>query len=248
MHRAPLHAPQGRLLVIDDEKGSMGDVALRLVRLGVDVLLASEVDEAELLARQEGGAVCAALFSTDDCLGRVDAVHEAVGPHTGLGAAGLVVVGPRLTDEELAELRQRGLFWRLWSPFEDRDLRFLGRLLACRPDHDLRIEIRVPTALPGAAVRRGQRHEVLVGDLSPCGAYLETASPVPAGSLIQVEIDLPGGVVELRGMVRWVRPRAGAGSEVPKVTGFGVEFLRAQPVILAKVRDFLEGELERFRV
>ena len=44
----------GALLVLDSQKCSLGQAALALVRLGVEALYANDLDEASLLARQEG--------------------------------------------------------------------------------------------------------------------------------------------------------------------------------------------------
>ena len=40
-------------LILDSESAELGHAALRLLELGIDVLYANDLDEAELLARQE---------------------------------------------------------------------------------------------------------------------------------------------------------------------------------------------------
>jgi hypothetical protein len=241
-----ISAAEGRLMAVDDEKGSLADPALQLIRLGVDVLLATEVDEAELLARQEGRRLRGVLMpSTSDDL-RIDEVIEAIGPAAGIDALGIALLGARLDDDRIDELRVRGLRWRLWAPYQDRDLRFLGRsLLWAGSDDNLRLDGRVPTALPGFAGRRGETRSVLVGDLSPAGAFLETPSPFPAGSQIEVEIALPGGSVTLRATVRWVSPsnqRPPSG----RAHGFGVEFVAPTKDVVSQLLEHIDCEFKRF--
>lgn len=245
MDGAPLYAPEGRLLAVDDEKGSLGDLSLQLLRLGVDVLLATEIDEAELLARQEGQRLRGALLSSATDEARIDEVVEAIGPHTGIGPESIALLGRRIDEESMRRLRERGVRWRLWSPYEDRDLRFLGWELLCgNGDQDLRIDRRFPTALPASVERRGESRDVLVGDLSLSGAYLETASPFPAGSQLNLVIALPGSPLDLRCTVRWVS------SQKTRVTGraqgCGVEFLEISGEALAALKEHLETERARF--
>jgi hypothetical protein len=240
-----LSAAQGRLMAVDDDMGSLGDPALQLIRLGVDVLLAREADEVELLARQEGRRLRGVLIPSVADDARIEEVLAAVEP-AGIELFGVALLGERLDEDRCDALRARGLRWRLWSPYEDRDLRFLGRsLLWAGSDENLRLEGRVPTALPGFAGRRGETRGVLVGDLSPSGALLESNNPFPAGSQIEIEIALPGGSVTLGAIVRWVAPpstRHGAGRN----RGFGVEFVNPRKDVVAQLLEHIDCEFRRF--
>ena len=240
----PLHRPRGRLLAVDDGKGSLGDVPLRMIRAGVDVLLSSEVDEAELLARQEGLDVCGLLLPSSAGVEHVDHVLEVVGPHTGLGPERVVLLGPRMDEKAIDRLRDRGVLWRLWTPHEDRDLRFIGWALVWGGgDENLRLDLRVPVALPARAIRRGDARDVLVGDLSLAGAFLETDSPFPAGSQLGIEIQLPNRQLELCANVRWVTGR----DLLPgRARGCGVEFLNPPRELRAALAEHLESETARF--
>lgn len=245
MRPTALHAPRGRLLAVDDDKGSLGDAALQLVRLGVDVLLASGRDEAELLARQEGQALRGVLLPSASVEELLDPVLAGVLPHTGLGPESLALLGPRLAEEHMRELRERGLWWRLWTPFEERDLRFIGRtLVVTGSEMDLRMDLRVPTALPGRVERRGQKADVLIGDLSRSGAYVETQGHFPTGNQLTLEISLPSEPVRVRALIRWLA----AAPEGARPRGFGVEFLRPSGAVVAAICEHLAGELERFQL
>jgi len=237
--------PRGLLLVLDLGKQSFGALALRLVRLGVDAVLAAGLDEAELMAREEQVRIRGLLLPAEASGGEVDRVLESICAHAGMGAEGIAVLGPRPDEDALQELRQRGVGLRLWDPIEDRDLRFLASsLLWLGSDEDLRLDIRIPTALPGLATRGRDARTVTVGDLSPSGARIESAVPFALGSDIELEIALPGGsAATVAGVVRW----GVEGDAQPGVApGFGVEFLEPSTAILLALAEHIELERARF--
>ncbi len=57
-------------LIVDDEANSLGDVALRLIRIGIDVFYAKDRAEAWLLAQQEAAQIrlllCPPTIGLDD--------------------------------------------------------------------------------------------------------------------------------------------------------------------------------------
>jgi len=66
---------------------------------------------------------------------------------------------------------------------------------------------------PASFVRRGALDPGVAGHLHPAetlnlsetGLFLATSDTVPAGALLDIELQLPGGSLQLRGVVRWVR-------------------------------------------
>jgi hypothetical protein len=237
--------PRGALLVLDVGKDSFGELALRLVRLGVDAVLAAGVEEAELMARQERIQMCAMLLPASASGELVDRALESVGSHTEVGPEAIAVVGPRPDEGALEALRQRGVGWRLWEPLEDRDLLFMaGALMWPGSDADLRLDVRIPTALPALVSQGRVSRSVLVGDLSPSGARVETDAPFAEGSEVELEIALPGGrVVTVGGVVRWA---VEDDSDRARGPGFGVEFGDPSPEILVALADHIASERERF--
>ena len=238
----------GLLLILDDEKNDLAEVSLQLIRLGVDAVHAGSLDEADLLTRQEGSRIHGAVLPAGASDARIEAVLETIGPHTGVGVSGLAVLGPRPGDARVKELRGLGISWRLWRPYEDRDVRFLGgSLVWASSEENLRIDRRVPTALPGIVAHCGEARSVLIGDLSASGAYVEIPDPdlPPAGAQIQLEIALPGGPIELSALVRWVaepdmRPvRA-------RPPGCGVEFIGPSREIRMPLMEHVDIEASRF--
>lgn len=245
MSENPFRPPPGLLLALDDPEGSLEELPLRLVRLGVDVLYSADDDEAELLARQEGARLAGLILPSASAEERLEPVLDRLKSHSQVVAERVAILGPRLDPPVVQRLRERGLRWRLWSPFEDRDLRSLGWSLVWNSsDQNVRLDARVPTALPAQVIRRGETRDVLVGDLSLGGAFLETEEAFPAGSSLGLVIRLPNQEVEMAAMVRWVSPPRR--EEASRAPGFGVEFTNPPPALRAALEEHLASERARF--
>src|SRR5512134_3646651 len=98
----------GAVLVLDTGKGELGELALQLVRLGISALYSNDLDEASLLARQEGPRVRGAFAPSSAGPAQIEAMLEAVGPHTTVRPGSLALVGPRPSDDDVATLLVRG--------------------------------------------------------------------------------------------------------------------------------------------
>jgi uncharacterized protein (TIGR02266 family) len=75
-------------------------------------------------------------------------------------------------------------------------------------------------------------------DLSEGGAFVATELERPVGTLIELDLHLPGGEAPLRcvGEVRW-RRATGAGSDAP--AGFGLRFVLLEPEARRTIQSFL---------
>jgi hypothetical protein len=150
-------------------------------------------------------------------------------------------------DEEAIEaFKALGLRWHLWFPYEDRDLRYLcWSLIWSGSDMNIRLDQRLPTALQGTATRRDDSRDVVVGDLSSSGAYLEMPRSFPSGSMLDLELALPSGTIALRGMIRWVSATQG-GPVSARPRGCGVEFTGHSRAVLALLEEQVAAERARF--
>jgi hypothetical protein len=238
----------GALLVLDGEKCALGEVALALVRMGVQALYANDLDEASLLARQEGERIRGALAPSSLSPQQVLEIFEAIGPHTGVRPSSLVLVGPRPPDESVEALRAAGLRWCVWEPHEPAELRFLATLAVWEgSDSNLRLEPRVPTSLRASVTLAGKTRPVRVTDLATSGAFLEMEAPPAPGRNVGLTLSLPDGEVQVVASVRWVRATAVAGPpELP--AGAGVEFAPPPPAEAEQLRAQMLAGMKRYEL
>jgi diguanylate cyclase (GGDEF)-like protein len=234
---APLDE-ESRMLVVDDEHATLGPLALRLGRLGFDLHYASAADEAHLLIAQERDSIRLLATSPAADVSEVKALLDDLGAETGRHPPYLVI-GERPDDESLARIREVEPTAVLWAPFDDAELRYVVKsALADSSAVAERREPRVPVDLV-ANVRRDNRREIVVlSSLSPRGAFIEMADPLPVGSQVRLDFDLDGNLV--RGFARVVY-RQFEGSERPAATsGVGVFFYgfdrATQQVLLRAVK------------
>ena len=238
----------GALLVLDSQKCSLGQAALTLVRLGVEALYANDLDEASLLARQEGARVRGALAPSSVGAGEAAEILDAIAPHTNVRPASLVLAGPRPDIDVVAELRAGGLRWGLWEPYEPAELRFIATLAVWEgSDSELRIEPRVPTSLRASVTLAGKTRAVRVLDLTTTGAFLEMETPPAAGRNLGLEIALPDGSIQIVAHVRWVRATAQT-TPVERPVGCGVEFAPPQPAEADALRQQMLAGMARFEL
>lgn len=238
----------GAVLVLDSEKCALGEAALSLVRSGIHTLYANDLDEATLMATQEGERLRGVMMSSNTTLRRIDASLEVLAPYCNVEAASVVLVGPRPADDMVAAFRERGLRWFLWEPHDAAELRFLATLAIYEgSDVDVRIEPRVPTALRGSITLAGRTRPVRVLDLNTGGAFVEVDGPPSPGRHLGLEIALPAGEVQIICYVRWVRARPTAGPP-ERPAGAGVEFKPPRDAESALLRAQMDAGLARYRL
>ncbi len=69
--------------------------------------------------------------------------------------------------------------------------------------------------------------------------------PFQAGSMLELELALPSGPIELRGMIRWVSATRGGPVFAPP-RGCGVEFTGHSRAVLALLEAQVAAERARF--
>lgn len=237
----------GVVLVLDDEKGQLGGVALELVRCGLDALYSNDPYEGALLARQEGRRVGGVLLNADAPPGRVDEVIDTVCPETGLDPEAIAVLGDRPADPILRAHLERGLRWCLWKPFEADRLRFIGGLTLWEGnDASVRLDLRVPTRIPATLTCRGHSQRAIAVNLSRGGARLEVATRLPPGRRVQLELGSGDTRIVCSAIVRWTTAFRSAKEPVPP--GMGLEFENPSVTTRAALMRLLEAALDRFRI
>jgi hypothetical protein len=235
-------------LIVDDSKCALGGLALRLIRLGIDSYYARDLDEGQLLAEQEAArirvlVVAPGLDARDvkRTLARL-AARDAGQPRSA------VVVGPCPDDAVRARLREAGVGWALWEPFEESALRMvLSSALAPAVHDQARRHPRLPTTLLGRAFKGLQRRDGIVCSLSCEGAFLEMPSPYGEGTPLTLEIDVGGESIVTKAEVRYARQRGEAehGEHPP---GMGVAFRELSAPMRERLERFLAEADRRFGV
>ena len=235
-------------LILDSASAELARAALRLIEIGIDVLYANDLDEAELLARQESERLGAVLIPATFGLDRVEALLCRVCSRLAAGPRGLVPLGLEPEPEFVEVLRAKGVTWRLWEPFEERELRFV-MTAAMATDHggERRKDARIPTEIATTVFMGRHRKDVTVHDLSATGAYLAATNPFLEGSRLSFEIPLPDGLVAGKAEVANAKTADQPGrADVPE--GMGIAFTQLTPGSREKLEAFIHGWIQRFRL
>jgi diguanylate cyclase (GGDEF)-like protein len=233
---------RGRVLLIDDRNGMLGPLALRLGNLGIDIHYATAIDEAHLFVAQEREAIRLIAVPPNMDLEATRRVRDALTQLTGEERR-LIVIGERPDDETRTQIREAGVNWVLWAPYNDAEIRYVMKsAMALRRDLVDRREIRVPVDLI-ANIWSGNRREVaVVSSLSARGAFIELSAPLPKGNSLRIEMDLPGD--RFRGFARVVHVNPDDPDRPDDPSGVGVTFYasdRDSERILRKAISELEA-------
>jgi hypothetical protein len=235
-------------LIVDDPETRLGEVSLRLLRLGIDVFYTKDLDEAQLLARQEAPRIGAVVFPPDLDAAALAGLARRIGASRRGVAPTLLVVGEEPDAERKAALRASGIERALFEPYDESTLRFVvNAAVHGGSEGDPRRETRVPVTLRGRVYMGLRRKDVLVSTLSAAGAYLETPHPDEPGSQLRIELDLPGdgGPLFAKARVEYV-PDPNARRGLPM--GMGVVFQPLAGPDEARLRAFIHEQAQRFVV
>ena len=235
-------------LVVDDDQGSLGEIALHTLRLGVDVFYAKDRGEAWLLAAQEAHQIGAVLFPSTLDVDEITPIAECLESHALDVLRTLVVIGKKPNEAARARLRAAGVELALWEPYDEGAFRSVVSC-AMRPwyEHHARAETRIPTTLLGRATIGARRTDAIVVALSITGAFLETPSPFPKDTSITLEIRLPDGPLLVKARVVHAR-YPNSGDPLFHATGMGVEFTCLDSEDKERLHAFLKELADRFEI
>ena len=172
-------------------------LASRIHAIGYETVAASEPRAAAGLMTCAEPHVATALLPASFALPErgheLDHLIRAAGPF-GLR---FLATGTRPDEAACAELRGRGVRNCLWSPFQERELRFVLNRAAfdpspgsCEPGRgDARTLMRVPTELSALVHTSGRVKPALIYCLSAAGCFLETRRPCLVGGSLEVALE-----------------------------------------------------------
>ena len=236
------------VLVVDDDRGSLGEIALRTLRLGIDVFYAKDRSEAWLLAEQEAHRIGTVLFPPDVDVDAITRIAECLESCALDIRRALVVIGKKPNEAARARLRAAGVELALWEPYDEGAFRsVISSAMRLRYEQRGRAETRIPTTLLGRATLGARRKDAIVSTLATTGAFLETPSPFPEDTSITLEIRLPDGPLLVKGRVVHARYPS-SGEPLFHPTGMGVEFTSLDPKDKERLQAFLKEIADRFEI
>jgi len=235
-------------LVHDTPDSRLGAAALGLIAHGLDPFYSCDLDETVLLAGQEARRIAALVVPGAMALPALDRLLAGTVRHLAGGAAAIVVVGPPRQRTRLAALRERGIRWVVWEPYDASELRFavaaaLASGDALEPRRGLRVPIRLPASVRNARVtREGELRNLSVG-----GAYVALSDPPELGAALLLEFPIGERLLRAQASVvhRQVAPGDGRSERGP---GMGVAFSGQTPLETRWLEGFVRERIESFRI
>ncbi|MDJ0849086.1 MAG: PilZ domain-containing protein [Myxococcota bacterium] len=235
-------------LVLDHEELALGDVALKLVRMGLLVHYARWTDEALMLVRQEKGAIRLVVVPPEIEPAEAGSVLRAAREQAPEAKIPLVIVGSQPNDGCRTALREAGASWAVWEPFDESDLRYaLNTATALPSELAPRKEPRGPVSVICWMVVQGARSFGVLSSLSAKGAFIEIEQPLPIGSEVQLEFTLQASTVHTAAKVIYRNARDDRRSALLPV-GAGLLFDGMEPPVEDRIREFVKTRADRFTV
>lgn len=235
-------------LVMDDAKAGLGQIALRLIRFGIATYYAKDAGEAWLLAQQEAHSIRVLIVSPDTDPGGIARILALLRGHASEIRRSVVAIGPCPDEATRAGLRETGVEWALWEPYDESALRMvLSSAMAPALSGEPRRAQRLPTTLLGRAFKGLHRKDGVVCSLSTDGAFLEMPHPYEEGTRITLEIDVEGVSIVTKAEVRYTLERSNTdASDYP--AGMGVAFREVSPAARDRLARYLAEQNRRFGV
>jgi hypothetical protein len=235
-------------LVFDSADSALGAVTLGLVALGLDPLYANDEDELVLLAREHRDRVAALVVPGTLPVERLDAVTQRVGELLPGGNAAVVVVAPPRQRALLGALRERGIRWVVFAPYDASELRFaVVAALASGAVLEPRSGLRVPIRLPATVCHTGCARSGEITNLSVGGAYLTLAEPPEPGAALSIEFPIGERMLSVQAVVAHRSDGVQPGPN-GSPAGMGVAFSGLAPLEARLVEGFVRERIDSFRL
>ena len=169
-----------RAFVVDAADNRLGEVALKLLRLGIDLHYSADLAEAWLLAEDVAKDVRLLILNPRVPAEKIAALEERLCSLSPDIARTLMVIGRQPDDATRARLREAGVELALWEPYDEVELRAaLQAAMAPHSNPNSRKHPRIVTTLLARASMGLLRTDAIVSSLSLGGAFLEAPDLVP---------------------------------------------------------------------
>jgi hypothetical protein len=236
------------MLVLEALDGASQKLAERMLPLGVEPVIVSNVADAVSILDERRVLITAVLFPTDGStqnLKKDVRTLRTAGPATGLI---FVSYGTPPHSSERKKLRSAGLSIGLWEPYDDATLRFqLNRALTGDRDEHMRAKTRVPTYMLARICVGERTKDAIVYSLSEGGAFLETPRASMDGAQLEVELRLPDGPIRLKSTV--IYSNVPGNLQRPNIPlGMGVTFESVSDSEASQIGRFVNQRLSDLNV
>ena len=192
------------VILIEGAPGRLNELARRIRLQGGDPVIAESIGEAQGLLGEPDACMSVAAMVIDVSLASRSLKKELTQLRKAARSLELsfLAVGEPASPATRKRLRQAGVRFALWEPFDDATLRFqLNRAWNADRDDHKRAKPRIPTYLH-AQIGGGQRvKDGFVYSLSIQGAFIETPRASMAGATVPLAIRLPGCFIETKARV-----------------------------------------------
>ncbi len=236
-----------RAFVVDAADNRLGEVALRLLRLGIDLHYSADLAEAWLLAEDVAKDVRLLILNPRVPAEKIAALEERLCSCSPDIARTLMVIGRQPDDATRARLREAGVELALWEPYDEVELR--AALQAAMAPHsgnpNSRKHPRIVTTLLARASMGLLRTDAIVSSLSLGGAFLEAPEPFPEGVDFTLEIALPEEIVSVQAKVIYTSERT---PQSALAAGMGVSFASVDGAAGEGLKRFLDDHEKRFAI
>ena len=237
-----------RALVFDTADSPLGTASLALVSQGIDPLYACDADEALLLACEHRERIAALVVPGALPLAALDAALERLGSRLVIGTESVLVVAPPRQRPHLGALRDRGIRWALWEPYDAAELRFVvAAALASGDALEPRRGLRVPIRLPVAVRHARSAHDGEIRNLSVGGAYVALSTPPEPGASLLLEFPIGERMLRTSAQVAHRQEEAGA-SRAEAGPGIGVAFAPLPSLEARLLEGFVRERVDSFRI
>ena len=237
------------LLLIDAGASRMEELSQRLREFGYRSLRTKTVEQGHAALSDPRFAITAMLIPPDLPVPDLDRALVALRTSAEEQELPLIVTGTRPDAHERSLLRDAGLEFALWEPFDDHTLQFqINRALAeGSSPSSARHAARVPLNWPVRVRTGGREKQAKIYCVSAQGAYLATPRPSLPKALIHFSLPLPSGDLRLSGKVVMTNVPGNLGrGNLP--VGMGVRFTGQSPEIEQTLLAFTAERGQTLRV
>ena len=223
-------------------------LAGRLLLLNFRATRASSTEDALPALERSTEPIRAVLLSVPHSLDDLGLALGRLREHAPSDFLRFVATGPEPSPREREELREAGVEFGLWKPFEDAALRFvLNEALQDASIAEARRAPRAPTTLLARVFSSVGQKAALVYSLSERGGFLETLRPTSTTGHVRVEIPLPSGTVTVEARV--VVTNVPGNLHKPNLPmGMGVEFTDVPEETRCALAEYVDSLIQHFRL